>query len=806
MLRSLKLMARFFWLFLLMLFVLKSNGQQYAISGKIADSLGQPVKEATIVLAQPQSGKIITTVQSTGEGIFVIRAVNPGQYNLVITHISFRRDSLNVSITNTDINLTNIVLTQLVKGLKDVVVEANKSFVEQKIDRTVYNVENSVSLAGATALDALTKLPGVRVVNGSGIALAGKGQVMVLIDDRKIFLSGDDLLNFLKAMPAIDVVRIEVIPNPPAKYEAAGNFGLINIVTKKRKTQGFGGTVNSAYSQNYYPSGNAGTQLNYNKGKLSINTTLNGSENNYYEITNPTVFYPLQTWDQHRTSKNISKNIFGRLAVDYQLNKRQLLGFAYLYSFREVDAHENSVTNVNDAWNDKTDSLISAKNDIHRNSNSHALNFYYERLLDTTGRKIFFDAGYFHLNNNVNSYFFNNSYLVNGYPLSSSYLNSTGPLKATNYTSQIDVIVPGRVMNLSFGGKLSFVETKSAVDFFTQSNTGWLYNDNLSNAFNYKENVQAIYISGNKKLHKWEVQAGLRGENTQTTGYSVTYNQAQKNNYFKIFPSIFINYKLNKNSLFAFSWSKRLNRPNYWYLNPFKQFVSPYFYYEGNPFLQPTYNNGFQLSYTYKNRFVSKVFADIVNNVFDQILLTDTATKITRLTRLNYYSQRNIGFSQSVSIATPKWLENYTSFSLYYISTKSAVNYAAGQAGWGADVTTSTTLTLNNKKTCFAGFDFTYNFPQVSGISHFKAWYQLAMAVRTLWLKKKLTVAVNATDLFRTSRTRFYSITNNVKTQYDNYFDARSLRLSLTYRFGKTENSKRQGKESNTDERKRANQ
>jgi len=805
MLMYLKVMVRFFCLLLFLLFTMKIQARQHIISGKVSDSLGQPVKEATIALHLETSGKIIKTVPSSATGMFVLNGIDPGEYKLFITHISFQSDTIPVTVGNGDVNLKTIVLARVAAALKEFVVEGNKAFVEQKIDRTVFNVENSTNLAGATTLDALAKLPGVRVANGNGISLIGKGQVVVLIDDRKIYLSGDDLINFLKSMPAIDVARIEVIPNPPAKYEAAGNFGLINIVTKKKRTPGFGGSVYSAYTQNYYPSGNMGTQLNYNKGKFNINTTINGSKNNYYEITNPTVFYPDQTWLQHRTSKNISNNIFGRLGIDYQLNKKQLLGLAYIYSYRDVDAHENSLTNVNDVHNNKTDSLITAKNDISRKSNSHSADLYYELLLDTTGRKLFIDAGYFNLVNDVNSYFLNNNYLTDGTQLSQLYLNSAGPLKATTYTTQADVILPGKLVNLSFGGKLSFIETKSAIDYYTLTNGNWYHNNDLSNAFNYKENVQALYISANKKLHRWEVQAGLRGENTQTTGYSITYQQTNKNNYFKIFPSLFLNYKPNKTSVYGFSYSKRLSRPNYWYLNPFKQFVSPYFYYEGNPYLQPTYNNSVQLTYTYKNRFVTKLYADIINNVFDQILLTDTITKITRLTRLNYYSQHNIGLNQSVNFNTPNWLENYTSVSVYYINTKSSVNYAAGQEGWGADFTTSTTFTMNKSKTCFTGFDFTYTFPQVSGISHFKSSYNLGMAIRTLWLKKKLTVAVNTNDIFRTSRTRFYAITNNIKTQYDNYFDVRFIRLSLSYRFGKTEASKRQGKESNTDEKKRAN-
>ncbi|PSL50294.1 outer membrane receptor protein involved in Fe transport [Chitinophaga niastensis] len=779
------------------------KGQQYRISGTVSDTAGRPVNQAKIVLLPAITGKPIKEVSSAETGAFSFSSIDSGTYQLKIQH-PFYADYIHViSIKESNVTLDRIILTPPIVNLKDITIQGRKPLIEQKIDRTVFNVENSVALSGANTLDAIGKLPGVRITGGNGIMLTGRGQVNVLIDDRFIRLSGDDLLSLLKSIPASNIVRIELISNPPAKYDAAGSHGLINIVTRRKKENGLNGSINAAYSQAYYGSANIGGLLSYTKGKWSINTSLSVSDNQYNELTNPTTYYPDQTWQQNRKSKNITKSILGRLGIDYQISKKQLFGITYSNNAKNADANEYSVTNIYSPDN-KMDSLVKASNTIHRETQSHDISLHYENIFSSAGDKLTLDGGYFTFHNHYTQLSGSSSYLTNDHLLSDQILQSVAPQNINAYTMQADITLPRKFANLSFGGKVSFIHTGSSANYYQQLNNKLHYDSALSNAFDYRENLQALYVNGNRQWKKWGLQLGLRGEYTQTTGYSITYQQTNHNAYFKLFPTVFVSYKQKDDNTFVLSYGKRINRPNYWYLNPFKQYVSPYFYYEGNPFLQPTYNNNFDFTWSYRSMFITKVFATIANNVFDQILLSDSVTKVTKLTRLNYYSQRNFGISQSLNLTRLSWWESYNTASLYYINTKSTVSYTAGHSGWGADLYSGNTFIFNKDKTLSGTMDFTYTFPQLSGVYKFDAYYSFDLGFRVLLLNKKLTLGANATDIFRTSKSKFYAVVNNITTRYNNYFDNRAVRLSLSYKFGKSDKPKRQAKASNTEEKNRA--
>lgn len=780
------------------------KAQQHGISGTIVDKTGKPVYEAKVLLLSFPTATVLKETSSSSKGTFTIGMIDTGKYTIRIMHPSYADNISDITIADTDIIIDKIVLSPGIINLNGVVVQSKKPLIEQKIDRTVYNVENQVSLAGATALDAIGKLPGVRVIGGNGIALLGKGQVNVLLDDRLIRLSGDDLINMLRSMPAAEIVRIEVIPNPPAKYDAAGNFGLINIVTRKKRNRGLSGNIYGAYSQAVYGSMNGGGTLNFNSGKWNIDAAINGIDNIYYELTNPTTDYPSQIWRQSRTSKNITKAISPRIGIDYQISKRQLLGVSYAYNNKRLEQDEYSQTRIFSAGN-KIDSLIRVPNDIERKTQSHDLNLHYENRFDSIGRKLSVDAGYFTLDNKLNQLSNSSSYLTDNTLLSESILKSAAPQNLKAYTLQTDLTLPGKFMNFGAGAKVAIIKTESSSTYYRQHEDIFYYDSSLSNVFNYKENVEAAYVNADKEFGKWGMQLGLRAEYTQTTGYSATYNQTTKRDYLKLFPTVFIIYKKDADNNFVFSFGKRINRPNYWYLNPFRQFVSPYFYYEGNPFLQPSYANNFELTYSHKSIFITKAFVSIQNNIFDQIMFADSVTRINRLTRMNYYSQRNFGLSESVNIISIPWMESYNTVSVYYIRTKSMVDYTKDKEGWGGDVSSSNVFYLNKLKTFSAGLDFAYTFPQLSGINKFSAYYSVDMGFRWLTMKKRLTIGLTATDIFRTSKTKFYGITNNIKTSYDNYFDNRAVRVSLNYKFGKNTKNKQPAKQSNSDEKKRAN-
>lgn len=790
---------------LLLILSSKVKAQQYSISGILTDSTNRALNGVEIQLLTASTSHSEQKAISNIDGAFVFQKLTSGDFVLEVTSVVYAPMSISVRIDAANVNIGKLKLLPRSHVLKEVVVEGQLPVIEQEVDRTVYNVERSTSLAGATALDAIGKVPGVRVNNSEGISLVGKGQVSILINDRQLFLSGDDLTNYLKSLSVNDISRIEVLPTPPAKYDAAGNFGLINIVTKKKVKAGLSGNLFATYLQAYYGSKNVGGSLAANQGKWSTNSSLTFTDNAYNELTNPITYYPTQTWDQNRKSKNLTNSLLGRVGIDYQLTKTRLFGLRYTISLRDIDALESSTTRVYPSPV-QLDSVLIAANRIQKNAHSHNVNLHYEDQLDSLGRKYSLDGGYFIFDNNISQRANNKTFSDNDRLLNNYNLLSKAPLRVTAYTLQTDWSWPVKFVRLTAGAKISYIKNETSAQYYTpQTNGEFQVDSTMSNRFNYSENVQAGYISGTKQVGKWDYQIGIRIENTQTTGISFNYKQRNINNYFKIFPTLFVTYKGSNKHVYSFAYSKRINRPSYWYLNPFRQYVSPYFYYEGNPFLQPSFNNSFQVSYTINPMFTTRIYLDVLNNVFDQIILPDTDTKVAKLTRLNYYDQKNIGFTQLINIDQIKWMESYNSVSVYYITTKSYTDLATGRQGWGADISSNNTFFFDDKKTLMASSDFSYTFPQVSGIARFKSYYSVGFGIKKMLLEKKLTIAVNTTDIFRTSLVRFSSTTNSITTKYRNYFDNRAVRLSLSYAIGATNKPARQSKESNADESRRAN-
>lgn len=793
----------FFLFYLLFICLDNAQAQEYSIGGTIVDSISNPIKGVLITVNALGKENFSLKSESNNEGKFTFLKLKSGRYIVEIKGLNYNEFIASAEVKDANLTLNDIVLTHKVYTLKEVVVEGKPPLIEQKVDRTVYNVENNVSLSGSNALDAIGKIPGMKVNGGDNISLAGRGQVNVLVNGRQVYMSGQDLSNYLKSMSSSDISRIELMQTPPANYDAGSGAGLINIITKKRKKSGFNSSVFANLMHAYYGSSNIGGNFNYNEGKWYVSANINLTNNNYNELTNPITVYPEQTWNQQRKSKNNTKSLLNTISVDYQINKRQTMTLTNTFYKRAILADEVSETTILNNINHRLDSLTRTTNLINKNAFSNNCAIHYEISMDSAGSKISFDGGLFNFDSNVRQYSNAKNYLPNNLLNSSYELNSDAPLKIKAYTMQTDYNFSVRKINLSLGGKMSFIKNETSALYFSPNGLNKFPDSNLSNTFNYNENVQALYVNANKNFGLWEAQVGLRAENTQTTGYSITYNQSNINNYFKLFPTLFLTKKFNKVNTLTFSYSKRVNRPSYWYLNPFKQYVSPFFYYEGNPFLQPSFNSNFRVMYDYKEKLVSQIFFDILNNVFDQITIPNVDTKISKLTRLNYYNQKNIGLTESYTYNKLKFLESYNSFSVFFSKTNSYTNYADGTQGWGGEFSSNNTFILNSKKTLLASLDFNYSSPQISGISKFQSYYSLGIGLKALFLQKKLMVALNGNDIFRTSKIRFSSVTNGVITSYTNYFDNQFVRLTANYSFGKLIKNRKAIKSS--DESRRAN-
>ena len=663
----------------------------------------------------------------------------------------------------------------LEKQIQEVEIKAKKKLIERKVDRLVFNVENSISATGGDALDALKVTPGIRVQNDK-ISMIGKSGMSVMVDDKVIQLSGEDLINYLKSITSDNIKSIEVITTPPAKYDAEGNSGIVNIKLKKAKLNQWSASFKSSYIQSTYPKGSVGGQFNYQKNKFSLYSNLsytNGS-NAPVEINN--VYYDTGLWNEESKRRDFQKSLAGRIGINYKITDNWNIGIQYLGNTNKPSINENILTTIYNPDN-TFNSFIKTISDSKNKNNNHSLNFNSDIELDSLGRKMSVNFDYFGYKNNENRNF-------NTIDLLSA--NNTSEQNIENYSAKIDFEHPFSWIELSYGAKFSFIKTDSDVNYFDTTAGTPVFDATQSNTFQYKENTQSFYASGTKKISdKWETQLGLRLENTQTQGLSLTLNQKNKNNYTKFFPTFYITYTPDEKNSISLNYNKRINRPSYNRLNPFRWYSNPYSYVEGNPFLQPSFSNNLELNYTFDDNWTNSIYFSHTKNGFEQLTIVDNSTNIQKTVAENFFNTSVIGISESYTFNKLKWLSSTLSFDWSYNWAKSLIPITnQNLKGANAYFSISNDFILNKNKTLLFNISYWYNFKGVSDLDKNSAYSQLDTSFKYLTLDKKLQISLNVNDILKTNKPIYTSYTNNTQIDYKNYYDLRMFRITISYAFG----------------------
>ncbi|MFA6059255.1 MAG: TonB-dependent receptor [Taibaiella sp.] len=771
-------------LYLPLLIVLHVNASaqiQQTLSGKVTDIKGAVIDYAILELHTLADSSIIKTEVTDSSGKYSITLPSVVHSYLKVTALGFA--SQTKVIHDTTSTQIDFALNEASHEIGEVTISAQKPLIERKIDRTIFNVSQSISAIGGDGLDAIKKAPGVNISNGN-IALVGKNTVNILVNDKLIQLSGDDLINYLRSLSADNISRIEVITTPPAQYEAAGNSGLINIVLKKNKSDGINGLLRAGYQQASLGMIIAGGSINYHQGKVSLNGGINCNYGATKPVENSIAYFPMQTFestDKRKDNKNILQSNFG---IDYELHKGGLLGFRYIASLVRPDITEQNKVLVKDRYG-ALDSTLTTNAGSKRKQLSNNINFNYAWDIDTSGKKLSANINRMWYSSDQNRHFVSQNYIDENISTGPKNDNKTTGDQAVNITTaQLDITHPTSLIALSYGGKLSFINNNSTNTFWALDGNEYKGDTSLSNQFNYWEKVQALYFSASKEVGKWSFQAGLRAEFTQTKGQSVRYNQTNTNNYFQLFPTAYIQYNINSNNVINVNYSKRIQRPGYSSLDPFRWFVTPYQYAEGNPFLKPSFNHNFELSYTYKQRYSLTVYYQKTVQSFGQLSILDTLNNIQHYKRDNLGSASSYGLTGSTTLNPAPWWESQIEASGYY-SRLESMYYDGIKKEYGKPsffVQSNNSFILNKSKTFLAELSFDYSSPSQSEYDEVRPNGSVNAGFKLLLLDKKLTLSLSTNDILATSRYRAQNVYN--KTTIDNYYDDRSLRLMLNYKLG----------------------
>lgn len=773
------------------------------ISGKIVSQKQIPIEFAEVILLTSENIAIKSELTDSF-GNFKIE-IEKGKYILQIRQIGQILLEKEI-ILESNINLGIIEVNETEQQLQEIVLTSKKKLIERKVDRLVFNVENSIVSSGGDAIDVLQKTPGVRV-SSDNISLIGKGSIKILINGRISPLTGEDLSSYLRTLNSNDISKIEVITTPPAKYEAEGNSGLINIVLKKVKRDFFGGDLRSTYSKATFSSAFLGGGINYQKNKLSVFGNVNSGDGSKQVTETNKIFYPIQTWDTDTKIRYFTKFISARAGIDYDINDKTSVGIQYIGSTSKPDNGEKTNTNIFNI--DKSlDSLLFTKANSEKHLYYHSLNGHFKTELDTIGRSMSVDLDYFIYNNNLERINETNTFLENNILIEDSKIlfRNTSNQRIESISSSIDFEWPTKILNIDYGGRFSSIKNESNIGAFNFQNNVFVTNLDQTNVFEYKENIQAAYFSTSKSLKKWEFKIGLRLEFTQTEGNSITLNQTTKNNYYKLFPTAYAVYNPNENNSLSLSYSKRINRPSYGDLNPFRWFSNPYSYTEGNPFLQPAFIDNFELSHTYNDNLNTSLYLSSLNNGSDQITLIDNITNVQATVRKNFLKEYAIGLSQSYTYDKIEWLESYLQYDISYSKIKSNLqNTIDGQEGINFYTSINNSFNFNSNKTFSGQLNFWYSAPGVNGVDKISESYATELGLRYLLFNKNLQLNLVFSDMFRTNENTIKSYVNNIRQEYKNYYDSRLLRITAVYKFGNNKIRSKSKKFSNEEERNRSN-
>jgi outer membrane receptor protein involved in Fe transport len=760
-----------------------STYSQVNINGVVKNSK-ETIGFANVFLTD-SNNKVITGTITNEEGAFSLLVKNVGS-TLNISFIGYEIWTKEISLEE-DQNLGIITLKEDSSKLDEVVITTNKKLIERKVDRLVFNVGQSISASGGSAVDALKVAPRVRVQNDA-ISIIGKSEVRVLVNDRLIQLTGDDLTVFLKSIRAEDIQSIEVITNPPAKYEVEGNSGLLNIKLKKSKLNSFNTSIRSSYKQATYSTAIVGVGLMYQKNKIAILSDINYSKGSIESTLKNNIFYPEQLWQEKNIGRDFTNSLSYKLGIDYRLSKKISIGLLYIGNTNKPNTKENDKIQFINNRTKLLDSLIVTKSVSDREKTYNSLNTHLTYKIDSIGKNLSIDLDIFNYRNNNSREFSSNNFMSNNIIIPNSFFSAqnNGNQNISNYSINIDMEHPFKKGSFNYGSKLSFTNTNNDI-IFNELTTGMpVFDSALSNLFKYEEKTQTFYSSIQKRLsERLEAKLGVRVENTQTTGDLVTLNQINKNSYTEFFPTAYLSYQPNENNSFSLNYGRRINRPTFSWLNPFRWYSSNYSFSEGNPKLKPSFTNNIEFEFTRKDNWVNILYFSKIKDGFDYVTIVDDESKIQILSAKNYIKSSIIGLYETINLKPFKWVSTNLGLNIYYSYSKSGIPITNQSLdGWNSESSFSSDFILQKDKKILLNVAYVFTSDGVSGLDRALSSSQLNMALKLFMLKKDLQVSIVGNDILKTNKQKYIGLSNNFKTSFENYFDARYFQLSLTYNFG----------------------
>lgn len=756
-----------------------AKAQEHSLTGRVTGEDNAPVPSANVILLSKDSVAIDWMLTDEG-GVYRLEKINSGDYILKVSGLGYKPKRAEISIVK-DMPAYNITLEQ--EMLDEVVVTQPR--IERKVDRVVFNVQNT-TLSNGDVWNVLSKTPYL-METGNTILVKGREEPLIFINDKRVHLSASELKQFLESTPANTLNSIEVILTPPAKYEAEGRT-IVNIKMNKNFSIGYNGNINGSYEQGVYPKYRISTGHFYKTDKLNLYGGYSQAKRKTYAFFDDKIRFftnnlPYGYW--HSKTREVLKiNSYNfNSNIDYSINDKHSLGLSGYASFiPDREEFTGSHTEAYDTPQQIDSSFYSVNRGAYIRDNIAASLDYTYNISD--GKKLMANLHHTY-------YCYDNDQTI-----TTDYFDSDQIITRQNaftndklqyvriYTAQADYSASTKQGDFEAGAKWSNISFDNTIEQVNITGN----NADLSNLFLYDETNLHAYLSYEKNWERWDIKLGLRGENTNLKGVSISENETNTQDYFKIFPSVHLGYKPSDKHHFNFSYVKKISRPRFETLNPFRLFLNDNAYVTGNPNLLPTIDHKFNFVYTFDRSLTFDFHFERINNPILQLVFVDNEnnTLIYRNNNLDKTIEYGVDGLWDKSL-TPWWNISILS-SVYYKENF----FFAGQNSdniinnkrWVTFQRVRNSFTLSKDKTFSGDIEFVYLSPSPlrNYIMGSRASLEIGLQ-KTLW-NKRATLAFYANDIF--NQLAFDTEARYLDQEIVSYsdFEYRTFEISFTYKFG----------------------
>ena len=763
-------------------------GQVYGqskLTGTIYEETTQlPIPYASVALMS-QDSTIIKGTIADADGKFIIDNIIPNQYILQGSFIGFEKYNLSIDIEGQN-ELYDIVLRESSFVMDEIVIKGQRPFMVQKVDRIVINVAENIPVSGLSVNDLLKFLPGLIVDNSGNISLYGRA-VTVYIDGRPTRLPQEHVAQMLMGMQGDIVDRVELISNPSSRYEAGQSSAIVNIRLKKDASLGLKGGISGNWGYNDIdPIYGTRFNLNYRSEKLNIfgNYGYNNETNNQdiFQEKNFQNQIPI-TYSQNSEMRDKNPVNTFRVGVDWFINPKQTIGFLFNGSANKLDGSFISKIDITQTGISRVDSTVLSDIGLTQNSKSQTYNLNYSLLTNMEGEvlDINLDYGKIHDNNwqNVLSKYYDAGGNEQRLP---SQFQFNGLRNIDLYSLKTDYTKPLGKSILEAGFKIGRTDTKNDIYYENLYNNQWVFDPAQSNTFNYTEQIGAIYTTFSREFGKISAMVGIRGEYTERIGKSITLDTTFTHKYLDLFPSMYLQYQISEEQSFNFSYSRKINRPNYSLLNPYRTYIDQYSYQSGNPDLKPSYINTLDLSWSFYNLYINAGYS-IANDVFNQEWVQNNNDFTTNMIHKNLGKNQILSFNLYLPFSISDWYNSNISAGGMWNNIDNSYN-----AEKFTNKYFSSNFSFQNRFTIFpsfyAYFQFYWSKPGWEVINKIDDMWTIDVQLEKYFIDNKLRLALFCNDIFHSTIVKANANFHNIvqTTRIDAY--QRNFFISLRYNFG----------------------